>query len=109
MPDDENKNYATKLFDYVMNYGDVLNVEAVFSDETENFVSPVNIEKSQPFKIKIRTAKNNVDEIYLCSGSERFLMRKIGDDDFFDYYLAEIEGQENKFEYYFELSKNKKI
>lgn len=109
MPDDENKNYATKLFDYVMNYGDILNVEAIFSDETENFVSPVNIEKNQPFKIKIRTAKNNVDEIYLCSGSERFLMRKIGDDDFFDYYLAEIEGQENKFEYYFELSKNKKI
>ena len=109
MPDDENKNYATKLFDYVMNYEDVLNFEAVFSDETENFVSPVNIEKSQPFKIKIRTAKNNVDEIYLCSGSERFLMRKIGDDDFFDYYLAEIDGQENKFEYYFELSKNKKI
>ena len=47
MPDDENKNYATKLFDYVMNYKDVLNFEAVFSDETENFVSPVNIKKNQ--------------------------------------------------------------
>ena len=99
MPEDENKNYATKLFDYVMNYKDVLNIEAVFSDETENFVSPINTEKNQPFKIKIRTAKNNVDEIYLCSGIERFLMKKIESDNFFDYYLAEIDGQENKFEY----------
>lgn len=99
-----------KLFDYIFGYQDCLNIEAIFSDETENFVSPINIEKNQPFEIKIRTWKNNIDKVYLCSGCEKFLMQKINNNesDLFDFYLIKLDGYENKFEYYFEINKGER-
>lgn len=102
-------SYTEKLFLYSFANKDYLNIEAVFSDETQNFVWPVNINFDQPFEIKIRTAKNNVDKVFLCSGNEKFLMKKKYDDELFDFFCVEIGGQKNKFDYYFEIHKANKI
>lgn len=102
-------SYAEKLFHYSFSNNDCLNIEAIFSDETSNFVSPVNIDFNQPFEIKIRTAKNNVDEIFLCTVNKKFLMAKIDSDDTFDFYATKIDGQNEKFEYFFEIHKRNKV
>ncbi len=101
--------YAEKLVYYALNNDGCLNIEAVFSDETSNFVSPVNIDFDEPFEIKIRTAKDNVDEIFLCAQNEKFLMTKCDCDDTFDFFSAKINGRQTKFEYYFELHRQGKI
>jgi alpha-glucosidase len=81
--------YAQKLFSYVMSNKDVISVESIFSDETENFVTPTNIDFGQPFEIKIRTAKNNIDKVFLCERNKnnKFLMSKKNYDNLFDYFL----------------------
>lgn len=106
---DNEKSYAEKLVYYAFNNNDCLNIEAVFSDETSNFVSPVNIDFDEPFEIKIRTAKDNVDEIFLCAQNEKFLMAKCSQDDIFDFFSVNIDGRQTKFEYYFELHRQNKI
>ncbi len=100
---------AEKLFSYSFTNKDYLNIEAIFSDETQNFVSPININFNQPFEIMIRTAKNNIDKIFLCSNNNRFLMYKKFSDEIFDYFCVKINGCQYRFEYYFELHRENKI
>ena len=47
----------------------VFNTEALFSDETENFVSPMEPAAGDKVKIRIRTQKDNADSVYFISGA----------------------------------------
>lgn len=100
---------SEKLSTYMRLYKDFFNEKAVFSDETANFRNPVEPEGYQPVKIKLRTAKDNVNEAFIRCNGKNIKMRKIYSQGIFDYYEGEIPGFNEKVEYYFEIYKNEEI
>ncbi len=94
---------------------DFLNMEAIFSDETENFVIPSEPTSCEPVVIKLRTWENNVDSAFLCvkfldGQLKKYQMKKINSlDKNFDFYSFTLDKIENKIHYYFEISKTSLI
>lgn len=85
---------------------DYLNVDAIFSDETENYRTPAVPKKNERIKIKLRTAKDNVDRVYMYYGESFIRMHKTDSDTLFDYYTAGILCSGDVIEYYFTIVKN---
>ncbi|MFV0519237.1 MAG: glycoside hydrolase family 13 protein [Lachnospirales bacterium] len=90
-----------------------INMEAIFSDETENYVSPCEPLNDEPVNIKIRTAKNNIDRVFFvlgldedCEKTEIFVCDS---DEYFDYYSYNFKCIEKEIKYYFELVKGEKV
>jgi alpha-glucosidase len=100
--------------EYIFLDHDCLIFDAIYSDESQNFVSEIDLKKNMSFKIKIRTAKENVDKIFLVTAdntnnkTNKFDMQKDHSNDFFDFYIIKIDGQTENFIYYFEIIKNNK-
>ena len=81
----------------------VFNKRALFSDTTEEYVSPAQPRKYDRVTIRLRTAVNNVDRVYLVSGHERHLMTKPEAEGDFDFYSCEIQLEAERFAYHFEI------
>ncbi len=86
-----------------------VNIDAVFSDESENYRRPVSPDAGEKFSIRIRTAKDNIDTVHLCYDGEKYLMRVEESDDRFDYYSYTLKCGENRAEYYFELKNSQRV
>ncbi len=80
---------------------------AVFSDMTEDYVSPVEPNAYAQVTIRFRTERDNVDRIYLINGTEKHLMIKGSSDDLFDYYEHEVQLENEEYLYYFEVQAGK--
>lgn len=93
-----------KTAKYILQMRPVFNADAVFSDETENYVSPAEPEKGSTVSIRLRTAHNNIDDAYLISGKLRQKMDFEKTEGSFDYYTTSIKPGSSWFRYYFELS-----
>ena len=88
---------------YIMQMRPVFNAQALFSDETRQYVSPMEPECGEEVTIRFRTAASNVDEVYLISGPLRVKMdfeKTVGS---FDYYTVKIRLGWELFRYYFEI------
>lgn len=83
--------------------GVLLNAEAVYSDETENYRKPFEPAAGDRVTIRLRTGKDNVQEALLVVDGSRLPMMKIKSDDYFDYYEVEIRIGDATRHYYFEL------
>lgn len=83
-----------------------LNVEAVFSDETLNFISNNEPASGEYVTIKIRAAKDNVDSVLLNIEPNRIVNSvKTETTGIFDYWSAAVKIEEN-INYYFTIIKN---
>ena len=100
-----NMDYTQKLITYMSTVKEYLNEKAVFSDETANFRTPVEPRKDEPVKVKLRTAKNNVDEVFVHFRGQRLKMDQLSQDELFDYYEGEIPPCESSTSYFFEIIK----
>ncbi len=96
-----------RSWQYVMRMRPVFNMEALFSDESENYVMPMEPEPHETVTIRFRTAKNNVDAVFFISGADRLLMQFEESRGEFDYYKIEITVGENPIHYYFEIQTGK--
>ena len=76
---------------------------AVFSDETRFYRSPIQPMPFEDCTVRIRTMKNNVDEVYFISGSKRMPMSLAETVGGFDYYEITIHLTDEAIRYYFEL------
>jgi alpha-glucosidase len=94
-------NYK-KLF-YMMNAEPCLNRNALFSDATEEYRSPVQPDKNEDVTIRFRTASYNVDAVWLVTTVGRFRMKKTAKDELFDYFEATFNVGEDRVFYYFEV------
>ena len=92
---------------YILQMRPVFNVEALFSDETENYVSPMEPMPGERVTIRFRTAKDNVDEVYLISGPMKEPMKYEYSSGSFDYYKIEITLAQEAFRYFFEVKSGK--
>ncbi len=97
---------AEKLSLYTRMSAPCLNMEAIFSDETDRFVTV----DGQQLTIQIRVAKHNIDAIFLWVNGQLLAMEKTphptDNSNMFQYYQAACAIDAQKVEYYFVLHKN---
>ncbi len=91
---------------YITGMRPILNKRALFSDMTANYVTPCEPKAYSRVTIRFRTAKNNVDRVFLVSQGRRNLMLKTKEsetDPVFDYYALTLQLDDEKISYYFEI------
>lgn len=88
---------------YIANMRPVFNRRALFSDTSKWYVTPAEPEPNSEIQVRFRTAKNNVDFVYLVTKKEKLLMEKEKTVGEFDYYVVTIALAEEKLTYHFEI------
>lgn len=88
---------------YISTMRPVFNKRALFSDTSENYISPAEPMPFNKVTVKFRTARNNVDRVLLVHKGERHLMYKAETEGNFDYYTFELQLGEEKASYHFEI------
>ncbi|MCR4716612.1 MAG: glycoside hydrolase family 13 protein [Lachnospiraceae bacterium] len=81
-----------------------LNQEALFADGTASYRNPVEPKAYERVTVKFRTARDNVDAVYLCIDGSRQLMTRCNSDKLFDYYEAFIALGDKPVSYYFQIN-----
>jgi alpha-glucosidase len=108
---DINKDFRSEQssYYYISTMRPLFNRRALFSDMTEDFVSPMEPNAFGRVKIRFRSEKDNVDNVYLHlqTQTDKLLMLKASTDDLFDYYAIEMQLSDAPLLYYFEIQSGK--
>lgn len=88
---------------YIMLMRPILKKDALFSDGTAEYRIPAEPEVNQPVKVRFRTARDNVDAVWVKIGQNRMLMTKVERVGEFDFYETEIMLAEDILYYCFEI------
>ncbi|MDO4477490.1 MAG: glycoside hydrolase family 13 protein [Lachnospiraceae bacterium] len=98
--------YSTtkQIIDYTLTVRPLFNGWAVFSDETKDYRRPYEPKAGDEVSIRIRTATENADEVFLVSGRERHLMQRVLQENGFDYFEAALLLENEPRQYHFELT-----
>ncbi len=101
---------APKVFDlnqklfYMMGVRPILRKNVLFSDGTEDYRSPAEPKAGDMVTIRFRTAKNNVDGVWLCMDDRKISMEIEETADGFDYYACKILVGGENIRYYFKIT-----
>ena len=76
---------------YMFTMRPTMHTRALFSDVTEDYVTPLEPQPYSIVRIRFRTGKNNATHVFLCISGEKQLMEKKKTEGVFDYYETEIE------------------
>lgn len=79
--------------------------EAMFTDGTEEFRSPMEADLGETVCFHFRVAKDNVDEVHLVFNEEDLLMQLVAKEEYFDLYEGYITLKERMNRYYFVVRK----
>lgn len=104
---DQHSRSLLQKVKYILLMRPVFNTDALFSDETENFVTPMEPKPGDRVKIRIRTQRDNVDAVYFISGATKQEMEREATVGRFDFYFTEIVMGEEPVHYYFEVQNGK--
>ncbi|MCD7954796.1 MAG: glycoside hydrolase family 13 protein [Lachnospiraceae bacterium] len=104
---DQKKKRMMKRLDYFIHMRPVFDVQSLFSDGTENFVTPMEPNPGDTVKIRFRTKRDNADVVFFISGAMKKPMEVESSDSRFDYYATEITVGEEPVYYYFEVQAGK--
>ncbi|MCR5774781.1 MAG: glycoside hydrolase family 13 protein [Lachnospiraceae bacterium] len=88
---------------YALTMKPTMHTRALFSDATEDYVSPLEPEPYSIVRIKFRTGRNNATHVFLCTGGERHLMEKVSSSGVFDFYETEIEIDNEPVRWHFRI------
>lgn len=88
---------------YISGMRPVFNRKALFSDTTAEYVSPAEPSAYDLVKIRFRTGKNNVDRVLLVHKGQKHFMTKESSDEQFDFYSYEMQLDNEKVSYHFEV------
>lgn len=89
---------------YMMQMRPLLRKQALFSDGTKDYRNPPEPKENEAVTLTLRTAKDNVDIAWLCSGSKKYVMEKKESEGEFDYYKTTVQLGTEPFSYYFEAA-----
>ncbi|MDR0949605.1 MAG: glycoside hydrolase family 13 protein [Lachnospiraceae bacterium] len=88
---------------YIAGMRPIINKRALFSDTTQEYCTPAQPSAFDLVTIRFRTARNNIDRVFLVSGNDKYLMSKVETVGDFDYYAYEYQLDNQKLSYYFEV------
>lgn len=94
---------------YIESMRPVLNTKALYSDTTADYVSPLEPTAYGIVTIRFRTARNNADNVIIVERKKNHNMTKESSDELFDYYSHEIQLENEKLSYYFEVYSGKMV
>ena len=103
----EQVEHLRKTQKYVMQMRPVFKPNALFSDETRNYVTPMEPEPGDTVTIRFRSGKNNIDCVYFISGTLRSVMKYERTVDKFDFYKIDIPLGTETLHYCFEVHAGK--
>ena len=86
-----------------------MNIDALFCDGTGNYVIPPEPKKNEKIRLRFRTAKDDVDQVFLLVGEQSYEMEKKETRGTFDYYEMEWQLGEKEFHYGFQVSKGGEV
>lgn len=98
---------AEQNYQYIAAMRPIFNRKALFSDTTENYISPAEPSAYDELTIRFRCAKNNIDRLFFVSKGKKHIMLKAESDEFFDYYSHKEQLENEKLSYYFEIQAGK--
>ena len=98
-----NSDKTTRNLAYITSMKPLLNKRGLFADMTGDYVIPPEPNVYGIVRIRFRTSKNNVDKIYLVTSSEKYLMFLMESDEQFDYYECELQLDDKRVDYYYEI------
>ncbi len=87
----------------------VFNRRALYSDTTEEYVTPAEPLPYDRVTIRFRTARNNVDRVFLVMDNQKELMFKTEVTENFDFYSHELQLDNEKVTYHFEVQTGKVV
>ncbi len=88
---------------YIATMRPVFNRRALFSDTTKEYVTPAEPSAYDLVTIRFRTARNNVDRVFFVHKGQKALMNKVESDENFDFYAYDLQLDNEKVSYYFEI------
>ena len=89
---------------YMMQMRPLLRKHALFADGTKDYRNPPEPEVNEEVTLTFRTAKDNVDIVWLCSDNGKIPMQKQETNAVFDYYRAKVQLGTEPYHYHFELA-----
>ncbi|MCI9416843.1 MAG: alpha-glycosidase [Eubacterium sp.] len=89
---------------YIMQTRPILQKQALFSDGTKDYRIPMEPKPNETVTIRFRTAKDNVDAVWLCTDKNSYFMDFFESDGTYDYYSVDIMLGTEPFSYYFEIA-----
>ena len=89
---------------YISQMRPVFNRRALYTDTTEEYITPAEPDPFDKVTIRFRTAKHNVDRVLLVYKGEKHVMNKVEVTKHFDYYAFELQLEDEKAAYYFEVT-----
>ena len=98
---------AEKNQQYLAGMRPVFNRKALFTDMTEDYVSPPEPSAYGEVTIRFRSKKNNIDKVFFVCKGEKHLMFKTESDAHFDFYSHTVQLENEKLSYYFEVHAGK--
>ena len=96
-------SHAARTAKYVLEMLPTLNLDALFSDESPSYVDPFEPAVGDTVTIRVRTARANVDEVWLVSDRIRERMEYEKTLGLFDFYAAKIRMGRQAMNYCFEI------
>ena len=81
----------------------MINRDALFSDETDQYRIPMEVNPGDKVTVVFRTARDDADGVYLISKGNRLPMKKFQTNQNFDYYQLEMQVRKNPIHYFFEI------
>ncbi len=94
---------AEKNQQYFAGMRPVFNRKALFTDMSEDYVSPMEPSAYGEVTVRFRAAKNNIDKVFFVHKNVKHLMFKTESDASFDYYSHTVQLENEKLSYYFEV------
>ena len=88
---------------YIAAMRPVFNRRALFTDTSAEYVIPEEPACFSEVTIRFRTARNNVDRVFLVCGGQKHLMVRVESKNDFDYYAYVMRLDDQKVPYYFEV------
>lgn len=89
---------------YMMQMRPLLRKHALFSDGTRDYRNPPEPGVNEKVTLTFRTAKNNVDIVWLCTEQGKVPMDKEETRGEFDYYRTQVQLETAEYRYYFEIA-----
>ena len=88
---------------YIQNMRPALNRRALFSDTTNDYVTPYEPKVDERITIKFRAGKNNLDSVYIVINDQKLKMQLVSQDEEFDFWAIEYQLRDEMIRYYFEV------
>lgn len=82
---------------------DTFREQAVFSDETKQFRSPMEPLHTEQVEVTVRVGKGTFTAVFLCTQEREYLMEEREQDGLFSYYKVLLPPTEKKIRYHFRL------